>query len=73
MKGWGTQDDFQAQIEQTVNDRRAVLASLMEGPGRTRCDDCEKPIPELRRKAYPSCTRCVACQSEHEGGYFRRR
>ena len=75
MTGWGAQDDFQAQIEQTVNDRRAVLASMMQGPGRAVCEDCEKPIPELRRVAYPSCTRCVGCQSEHEGsGYtFRRR
>jgi len=73
MKGWGAQDDFQAQIEQTVKDRRAVLESILSAPGKAKCEDCDQPIPELRREAYPSCTRCVGCQSEHEGGYFIRR
>lgn len=73
MKGWGAQDDFQAQIEQTVADRRAVVAAQMLGAGKSKCEDCDNPIPLARRQAYPSCTRCVSCQSEHEGGYFIRR
>ena len=73
MKGWGAQDDFQEQIQQTINDAQALVAARMAGPGKKICEDCEEPIPELRRKAYPSCTRCVSCQAEQEGGFFIRR
>lgn len=75
MKGWGAQDDFQEQIEQTVKDRRAILASQMLGTGKKICEDCDSPIPLARREVYPSCTRCVSCQAEaeSEGGYFIRR
>lgn len=75
MKGWGTQDDFQAQIEQTVQDRMAIVRAQLLGQGRSNCEDCDNPIPIARRQAYPSCTRCVKCQSVDEGGrtsYFRR-
>lgn len=30
------------------------------------CIDCERPIPEGRRKAKPGCTRCIDCQTMHE-------
>ncbi|WP_407307335.1 TraR/DksA C4-type zinc finger protein [Acinetobacter sp.] len=73
MKGWGAQDDFQEQIEQTVKDRRAILASQMLGAGKKVCEDCDEPIPLARREAYPSCTKCVQCQAEAEGGFFIRR
>lgn len=73
MKGWGAQDDFQEQIMQTVADRMAAVQASMAGPGKKICEDCDNPIPALRRVAYPSCTRCVKCQSEHEGSFIRRR
>lgn len=30
------------------------------------CEDCGKPIPAKRLKAYPAATRCVACQMIEE-------
>ncbi len=36
------------------------------GMGLEFCEDCGEAIPEARRRAMPSCTRCVACQGEHE-------
>ena len=37
MKGWGAQDDFQAQIEQTVNDRMAAVCEELEKIGSEEC------------------------------------
>ena len=37
MKGWGAQDDFQAQIEQTVNDRMAAAREELEKIGSEEC------------------------------------
>ena len=73
MKGWGAQDDFQEQIMQTVADRMAIVQAQMSGVGKKICEDCDEPIPQARREAYPSCTKCVGCQQESEGGYFIRR
>ncbi|MEL0569349.1 TraR/DksA family transcriptional regulator [Citrobacter werkmanii] len=32
----------------------------------THCVECDEPLPEARRKAYPGCTMCVDCQGEQE-------
>lgn len=32
----------------------------------THCEDCNEPIPEMRRKYVIGCTRCVDCQAIHE-------
>lgn len=68
MKGWGAQDDFQAQIEQTIADRLASARIKLRGAGQKDCDECEQPIPEARRKAVPSAIRCVKCESLFELG-----
>ncbi|HDG1721660.1 TPA: TraR/DksA family transcriptional regulator [Kluyvera ascorbata] len=31
-----------------------------------RCSDCDEPLPEARRIAYPGRTMCVDCQSDAE-------
>lgn len=36
------------------------------GMGLEFCEECAEPIPEARRRAVPTCTRCVACQGKHE-------
>lgn len=71
MKGWGAQDDFQAQIAQTIADAQAAVQAELTRPGQADCDDCETPIPPLRRKAYPSCIRCVKCQTIFEFVHMR--
>lgn len=35
--------------------------------GEQFCRDCGEEIPEQRRAALPSATRCIVCQSEFEG------
>lgn len=44
----------------------AQMANMPTGPAATTCVDCDQPIPEARRQAAPGCTRCIACQSDHE-------
>ncbi|HGK4672605.1 TPA: TraR/DksA family transcriptional regulator [Kluyvera georgiana] len=31
-----------------------------------RCENCDDPLPEARRIAYPGCTMCVDCQADAE-------
>lgn len=40
----------------------------------TRCEDCDEPIPENRRKQVQGCTRCVECQTifENKQKHYRR-
>ena len=52
------------QREQAVT---AVLARKRPiGPSLTHCEDCSKPIPPARQ-ALGGKTRCVPCQTIHEG------
>lgn len=44
---------------------RVARASL-RGSGRARCENCEQPIPEARRRAAPWATRCRDCQELYE-------
>jgi len=46
----------------------AQIREDLQGPGRETCLDCGKPIPEARRKAYPSATLCVGCKQLQETG-----
>lgn len=52
--------------------RQAALAAFRPAPGRPPalwyCEDCLIAIPEARRIASPSCTRCVDCQAMVERG-----
>lgn len=38
-------------------------AAGLEEMGNETCSDCGEPIPEERRRALPSATRCVDCQA----------
>ncbi|HHG8589662.1 TPA: TraR/DksA C4-type zinc finger protein [Citrobacter koseri] len=31
-----------------------------------RCEECDEPIPELRRMKVPGCQRCASCQQDKE-------
>jgi len=46
--------------------------ALREGKGRNTCEDCEKPIPEERRKAMPTTTRCAKCQDRRDQNQKKR-
>jgi phage/conjugal plasmid C-4 type zinc finger TraR family protein len=77
--GWAGDNAVQEQIDATVKDGiQRARAQLPKGKSRTRCEDCESPIPAARRKALPGVKLCVPCQealdAEQGGfsGYNRR-
>jgi len=47
---------------------RAIEAQRPAGEGRLLCEDCDDPIPQRRRDAYPAARCCVRCQTAREGG-----
>jgi phage/conjugal plasmid C-4 type zinc finger TraR family protein len=77
--GWAGDGAVQDQIDATVKDGiKRVRSRLPKGPGRMRCEECDAPIPEARRKAVPGVRLCVACQElrdceESAGGGYNRR
>ena len=71
--GWAGDNAVQDQIDATVKDGiQRARSQLPTGQGRTRCEDCDAPIPLARRKALPGVTLCVPCQelrdAEQSGG-----
>jgi phage/conjugal plasmid C-4 type zinc finger TraR family protein len=65
--GWSHDGSVQEQIDATVESAIQLAKSrLPEGESLTHCEECEKAIPEGRRKAMPGVRYCVACQSELE-------
>ena len=59
--------DVASQVE--MEERDAAIAKArgrIAGVGRATCSDCDDVIPQERRRAIPSCTRCVDCQERFE-------
>lgn len=52
--------------------RLAAARADLKKAGASECEDCERTIPKRRRLAYPSATRCIACQSAVERRTFGR-
>lgn len=55
-------------LEQRQRDEALARQAARQhaGPGLSHCEDCGEPIPDQRRRCVPGCTRCIACQHEHE-------
>jgi phage/conjugal plasmid C-4 type zinc finger TraR family protein len=77
--GWAGDGAVQDQIDATVKDGiERARSRLAQGPSLSRCEECDAPIPEARRKAVPGVRLCVPCQEAHDqeddsgGGYNRR-
>ena len=77
--GWANDGAVQQQIDATVEDGvRRAQAQLRKGPGLAKCEECDAPIPDARRRAVPGVRLCVACQQAHDeaqgasSGYNRR-
>ena len=77
--GWAGDGAVQDQIDATIKDGiKRVRSKLPTGPGLLRCEECDAPIPEARRKAVPGVRLCVPCQELHDdeegavSGYNRR-
>ena len=77
--GWAGDGAVQDQIDATVKDGiKRARSQLGQGPGLERCEECEAPIPEARRRAVPGVRLGVPCQEQHDAeegaasGYNRR-
>jgi len=70
--GWAGDGAVHEQIDATINDAvERARRRLDQGPGRERCEECDAPIPEARRRAVPGVRLCVACQqAQDEGAAF---
>ncbi|MDZ7754427.1 MAG: DksA/TraR family C4-type zinc finger protein [Gammaproteobacteria bacterium] len=67
--GWTRDGAVQEQIDASVEDAITHARRLLpEGEGLDRCEDCDEPIPEARRRAIPGVRLCVGCQSGRESG-----
>ena len=78
-KGFVNDDSVQDQIDATVADAVARAREKQgKGPGLSRCEECDAPIPEARREAVPGVRLCIACQTQRDhaektfSGYNRR-
>jgi len=64
--GWSRDGAVQDQIDASVADAINLARSrLPNGKSLTHCEECEKAIPDERRKAIPGVWLCVSCQSEY--------
>ena len=77
--GWAGDGAVQDQIDATVKDAiKRARSQLRDGPGLSRCEECNAGIPEARRKAVPGVRLCIACQEAEDrengiaSGYNRR-
>lgn len=65
--GWTNDGAVQDQIDATVKEAiQRARSQLPSGPGLLRCEACDTPIPEARRRAVPGVRLCVACQAAHD-------
>lgn len=51
----------------------AMVQARLQGRGAEFCADCDEPIPDARRKAYPSAVCCIECQGIRDKMEARRR
>ena len=65
--GWAGDGAVQDQIDATVKDAiKRARSQLPSGPGLERCEECDAPIPEARRRALPGVRLCVPCQQARD-------
>ncbi len=78
--GWARDGAVNDQIEASIEDelKRMQAQRAHVGESRTRCAECDEPIPEARRRAQPGVKLCIECQLERDarpvvrGGINRR-
>jgi phage/conjugal plasmid C-4 type zinc finger TraR family protein len=65
--GWARDGAVQDQIDASVGEAVELARSrLPDGEGSTHCVNCERAIPEARRRAVPGVRLCVTCQARIE-------
>ena len=70
--GWAGDNAVQDQIDATIKDAiKRARSRAPKGPSLARCEECDAPIPEARRKAVLGVRLCVSCQSAHDAVYAK--
>ncbi len=65
--GWTRDGAVQDQIDASIDDAVKLARSrLPTGAGLTRCEECDAPIPEARRRIIPGVRLCVHCQESFD-------
>ncbi|MGW8193968.1 MAG: DksA/TraR family C4-type zinc finger protein [Desulforhopalus sp.] len=65
--GWTKDGAIQEQIDASVEDAVKLARSrIPKGKSLSHCEECDEPIPAVRRNALPGVRLCIACQSEKE-------
>lgn len=59
-------DQGNEQAEYLLEVALARRPKLATGPSATHCEDCDEPIPALRREKAAGCRTCVECQQIRE-------
>lgn len=59
-------DDASAVEELQRNAALSAHRINRDAVSATHCVECDEPLSDARRKAYPGCTMCVDCQGEME-------
>jgi phage/conjugal plasmid C-4 type zinc finger TraR family protein len=55
-----------AITEHLITDGSTAIHKALSGNGQADCEDCGELISPARRKAIPSCIRCIDCQTNFE-------
>ncbi len=69
--GYGDDDDVLKVIETSLENGIDFARSQLRGQGTEYCLDCGEKIPDARRKALPSVTYCIQCQSDRDGQAYK--
>lgn len=59
-------EQAEIRIEQERDAALAEARANLKRAGASECVECGHTIPERRRLAYPSATRCIHCQTSVE-------
>lgn len=77
--GWLRDGAIQHQIEASIEDGvRRARSQLAPGKSAVNCEECDRIIPDNRRKAIAGVRLCITCQSalekqETHSGHIHRR
>ncbi|MBB4955573.1 phage/conjugal plasmid C-4 type zinc finger TraR family protein [Agrobacterium vitis] len=65
-------EQAEAKVAQERDAKLAQARADLKKAGAPECVECGKVIPQARRSAYPSATRCIDCQTEVEREVYCR-
>ena len=65
--GWSRDGAVQDQIDASTEDAvKHARDKIPKGSSLKICEECEKQIPDARRRAVPGVRLCITCQEKHD-------